>query len=103
MNIDINTIFNMLLTAAVGYIQWSFRDRDAKKEERIKGVEIDVKTVCDKVASNETKYYKDFVTREQHDMDINAVMKKLDETNGILREMYKDIGTLIGRNQSNGK
>ncbi len=103
MNIDINTIFNLILTAAISYIAWSFKDRDAKKEKRIDCVENDVKAVKQDVSDKETKYYKDFVTKEQHDMDINAIIKKLDGMNDIMREVYKDIGTLIGRNQRDGK
>lgn len=102
MSMDINTIFNMILTAAIGYIQWSFRDRDAKKEKRIDGVEDDLKSVREKVSKNDTKYYREFVTREQHDMDINAIMKKLDEINVNITTLNRDIGTLIGRNQHHG-
>ena len=103
MTIDINTIFNFLLTAAIGYITWSFKDRDAKKEKRIDCVENEIKIVKQDVSEKETKYYKDFVTKEQHDMDINAILNKLDGMNNIMREVYKDIGTLIGRNQRDGK
>ncbi len=103
MNIDINTIINLILTAVVGYISWTFKERDAKKETRIQDVEKDVKDVRKEVSQNDTKYYREFVTKEQHDMDINAVMKKLDEINASITSLNRDIGTLIGRNQTNGK
>lgn len=103
MTIDPNTIFNLVLSAVLGYLTWTFRDRDTKKEKRICSVEDDVKNVRQEVATKETKYYKDFVTKEQHDMDINAILKKLDDLNDVTREIYKDIGTLIGRNQRDGK
>ncbi len=103
LTIDINTIFNLILSAAMGYIAWSFKDRDAKKEKRIECVENDVKTVKQNVSDRETKYYKDFVTKEQHDMDINAVLHKLDDLNDVSRKIYMDIGKLIGRSEKDGK
>lgn len=103
MTIDPNTIFNLVLSTVLGYLAWTFRDRDAKKDKRIDCVEKDIKDVRKEVSDKETKYYKEFVTKEQHDMDINAILKKLDNLNDITREIYKDIGTLIGRSQKDGK
>lgn len=109
MSININLIaviawvLNLVFYALMGYIAWSYKDRDAKKEKRLECVESDVKNIRQEVADKETRYYKDFVTREQHDMDINAILQKLDNINDITREIYKDIGTLIGRAQKDGK
>lgn len=124
MNIDVNTVFNFVLTALLGYISWSFKERDAQKDKRIQTVETDMKEVrkvVDKdlkeirvdltdaekemrgeLSEAEKKIYRDFVTKEQHDMDINALTKKLDEMNIVLREIYKDIGKLIGRERTDG-
>ena len=103
MNIDINTIVNIVLTAVVGYISWSFKERDGKKETRINSVEKSLRKLDYKVSENDTKYYRDFVTKEEHDMDVNAILKKLDEINAGILRVNREIGILIGRGERNGQ
>ncbi len=100
MNIDLNIIINAVLALIVGYISWTFKDRDEKKEARIKFVEEKIEGLNDKVSQNDTKYYQEFITREQHDMDINSILKKIDELNISIRNLTRDIGILIGRGES---
>lgn len=97
MSIDLNTIISLILTVIVSYIGYTFKDRDSKKDERIKCVESEVKCVKETVSKNDTKYYRDFITKEQHDMDINSVLKKLDEINSGITLLNRDVGTLIGK------
>ena len=99
---DFNTIFNIIITTILGYITWTFKEKETRTENRFKGIESDQKDMQKEVSNIEKKFYKDFVTREQHDIDINALMKKMDENNRILLEVYKDIGKLIGREKLNG-
>lgn len=99
---DFNTIFNIVVTAILGYITWTFKEKDTRTESRFKGIETQQKETNKEINDIEKKFYRDFVTREQHDMDINALMKKMDENNRILLEVYKDIGKLIGREKLNG-
>lgn len=94
---DFNTVFNIIVTAILGYITWTFQEKEKRTEDRFKCIEKEQKDQKKETNDMEKKFYRDFVTREQHDMDINALMKKMDENNRILMEVYKDIGKLIGR------
>lgn len=56
-----------------------------------------IETLMEKQNKNQKDLYKEFVTKEDHYRDINALEQKIDNIKDILMEMKNDIGKLIGK------
>ena len=91
IGINFNTIFQLIITTAVGFIGWSLKELYNKSEKRQDATEKDLKELKCIVNENIKDMLKAFVTK-----DINAIEKKVDDIKDILLDMNEDIGRLTG-------
>lgn len=96
MGLDFNTIFQIIITAAVGFIGWSAKEFYNKFEKRQDAAERDIKEIKQVVNENNKEMFKTFVTRDDHYRDLNALESKIDGIKDILLDMKEDIGKLTG-------
>ena len=96
IGINFNTIFQLIITTAVGFIGWSLKELYNKSEKRQDATEKDLKELKCIVNENIKDMLKAFVTKDDHYRDINAIEKKVDDIKDILLDMKEDIGRLTG-------
>lgn len=96
IGINFNTIFQFIISAAVGFIGWSLKELYNKSEKRQDAAEKDIKEVKQAVHENNKEMFKTFVTRDDHYRDLNALESKIDGIKDILLDMKEDIGKLTG-------
>ncbi len=97
---DFAAIYNVLMTVAIGFIGWSLKELYNKSEKRHDEADTAIKELS-KTVNEEFKDVRDkFVTRDQHDHDINAVEQKIDNIRDILLEIKEDIGRLTGKGET---
>ena len=96
IGISFNTIFQLIITGAVGFIGWSLKELYNKSERRQDAAEKNLKELMDAVNANNREMFKVFVTKDDHYRDINGIEKKIDGIKDILLDMKEDIGKLTG-------
>lgn len=96
MGISINTILQLLLTVAVGYIGWSSKELYNKGEKRQETAEKNIKSLEQTINENSKEMLKCFVTKDDHYRDLNALENKIDNIKDILLDVKEDIGKLTG-------
>lgn len=99
---DAASIYDVLMTVAVGLIGWSLKELYSKNEKRQQENKIAIEALEEKANKNQKELYKEFVTKEDHYRDINAIEQKIDNIKDILMEIKKDIGTLTGKTGKEG-
>lgn len=103
MTIDLNTIFNAILATVLGYISYTFQTREKSHLEKHKEVDEKIENIKKDNATSTEKLYKEFVTRDEHCRDINAIEKKIDDIYNLMLGVKGDIGVLIGKGEKNGQ
>lgn len=95
---DFASIYNGLITIAVGFIGWSLKELYGQIREQ--GVQITKRMdeVEAKVSHIERTSAENYITRREHDRDINAIMQKFDSMMEILMVIKEDVGYLNGKN-----
>lgn len=93
---DFSSIFNIVVTIAIGYISWSLKKFYETSEKRHEKNEARVEELEEKVNDNQKELYRLFITRDEHYRDINALESKIDYIKDILLEIQKEIGKLTG-------
>lgn len=96
VGINFNTLFQLALTTAVGFIGWSLKEFYSKVEKRQEAAEEEVKKLQKAVNDNSKEMFVTFVTKDDHYRDLNALEKKIDGIKDILLDMKEDIGKLTG-------
>lgn len=94
---DFASIYNMLMTVALGFISWSLKELYSKNEKRQSENKIAIEELGERVQKQQKDLYQNFVMKEDHYRDINALEKKIDNIKDILLDIKKDIGELHGR------
>lgn len=90
-------LYSVLITIVVGIISWCLKTLYDKSEKRQQENKQAIETLMEKQNKNQKDLYKEFVTKEDHYRDINALEQKIDNIKDILMEMKNDIGKLIGK------
>ena len=88
-SLDFNVFFNLLMTGAIGYICYSLKERETRNEKRHEKHESAIKDIKQDLDRN-------FVTKDEHYRNINALDKKIDDIKSILMTIKEDIGKLVG-------
>lgn len=96
VGISFNTIFQFLLTLAMGFITWSLKELYNKIEKRQEAAETELKEIKQALNKNDKEMFKTFVLKDDHYRDINALEKKIDGIKDILLDMKEDLGKLTG-------
>lgn len=94
---DFASIYNMLMTVALGFISWSLKELYSKNEKRQSENKVAIEELGERVSKQQKDLYQNFVMKEDHYRDINALEKKIDNIKDILLDIKKDIGELHGR------
>lgn len=94
---DFASIYNMLMTVALGFISWSLKELYSKNEKRQSENKVAIEELGERVQKQQKDLYQNFVMKEDHYRDINALEKKIDNIKDILLDIKKDIGELHGR------
>lgn len=93
---DFNTFFNLLITGVISFIAYTQKEKDARNEKRHDKSEQAIKEIKEDMDRN-------FITRDEHNRDVNSLEKKIDDIRDILMDIKHDTGKLIGeRNAKNG-
>lgn len=95
-SISFNVVFNLLLTAAIGYISWSLKETYGRFERSNEKIERRIVKLEVKVDDNHKESLKTFITKDEHYRDLNALENKIDNIKDILMDIQKAIGTLTG-------
>ncbi len=99
---ELTSIYDVLMTVALGFITWSLKELYGKSEKGQQENKAAIESLEEKVNRHQKELYKEFVTKEDHYRDINAIEQKIDSIKDILMEMKKDIGTLTGKTGREG-
>lgn len=94
---DFASIYNMLMTVVLGFISWSLKELYSKNEKRQSENKVAIEELGERVQKQQKDLYQNFVMKEDHYRDINALEKKIDNIKDILLDIKKDIGELHGR------
>ncbi|HBB28151.1 MAG TPA: hypothetical protein DC000_02690 [Clostridiales bacterium] len=86
---DFNAFFNVLMTGAIAFITYTFKDNKKTNDKKHDKHEAAIKEIKDDLNRN-------FVTKEEHYRDINSLDKKIDDIKDILMGIKQDIGKLTG-------
>lgn len=119
--VEVSVIYNLIMTVAIGLIGWSLRElyssSGKRQEEAEKAIEEldhalnesvkDLSHAINDNAKELTRFISEeikeinrsFVTKDQHDSDINGVERKIDGMMDILLQIKADIGKLTGKDE----
>ena len=119
--VELSVIYNLIMTVAIGLIGWSLRElynsSGKRQDEAEKAIEEldhalnesvkDLNHVINDNAKELTRFISEeikeinrrFVTKDQHDSDINGVERKIDGMMDILLQIKEDIGKLTGKDE----
>ena len=97
---ELTSIYDVLMTVALGFITWSLKELYGKSEKGQQENKAAIESLEEKVNRHQKELYKEFVTKEDHYRDI--IEQKIDSIKDILMEMKKDIGTLTGKTGREG-
>lgn len=97
MGMEFADLYNVLMTVAIGIITWCLKELYDKNEKRQQENKAAIEALEEKTNKNQKELYREFVTKEDHYRDINALEQKIDNIKDILLEMKNDIGKLIGK------
>lgn len=97
---DFAAIYNMLMTVAVGFIAWSLRELYSKSEKRHDAADESISKLEEKINDQQQNLYREFVTKDDHYRDINALEAKIDNIKDILMDIKEDIGQLTGKGEA---
>lgn len=95
-SISFNVIFNLVITAAIGYISWSLKETYGRFEKSQEKIEKKINNLENQVNENHKEQFKTFITKDEHYRDLNALENKIDNIKDILMDIQKSIGTLTG-------
>ena len=101
-SMELSGIYDLLLTVALGIVTWCLKELYGKNEKRQQENKASIEKMEDTMNKHQKEMYKEFVTKEDHYRDINAIEQKIDGIKDILLEMKKDIGTLTGKTGREG-
>lgn len=96
---DFAAIYNIVMTVAIGFIGWSLRELYSKSEKRQDDADEGIEKLGESLGDLQQKLYRDFVTKDDHYRDINALEKKIDNIKDILMGIKEDIGQLTGKGE----
>lgn len=96
---DFAAIYNIVMTVAIGFIGWSLRELYSKSEKRQDDADEGIEKLNESLGEWQQKLYRDFVTKDDHYRDINALEKKIDNIKDILMGIKEDIGQLTGKGE----
>ena len=96
---DFAAIYNMLMTVALGFIAWSLKELYAKSEKRHDAADESISKLEEKINDQQQNLYREFVTKDDHYRDINALEAKIDNIKDILMDIKEDIGQLTGKGE----
>lgn len=99
---ELSGIYDLLMTVAMGIVAWCVKELYGKNEKRQQENKASIEKMEDNMNKHQKEMYKEFVTKEDHYRDINAIEQKIDGIKDILLEMKKDIGTLTGKTGREG-
>lgn len=97
---DFAAIYNMLMTVAIGFIGWSLKELYSKSEKRHDAADDSIGKLEERINDQQQNLYKEFVTKDDHYRDINALEKKIDNIKDILMDIKEDIGQLTGKGEA---
>lgn len=97
-----SSIYDLLMTVAMGIVAWCLKEIYGKSEKQQQENKTSIEKMEDNMNKHQKEMYKEFVTKEDHYRDINAIEQKIDGIKDILLEMKKDIGTLTGKAEREG-
>lgn len=102
MTIDLNTIFNAILATVLGYISYTYQTKEKTHLQQHQEIDKKIEGIKQDSAASTEKLYKEFVTRDEHCRDMNAIEKKFDDIYNLMLGIKGDIGVLIGKGDKNG-
>lgn len=100
IQMDFAAIYNMLMTVAIGFIGWSLKELYSKSEKRHDAADDSIGKLEERINDQQQNLYKEFVTKDDHYRDINALEKKIDNIKDILMDIKEDIGQLTGKGEA---
>lgn len=100
IGMDFAAIYNMLMTVAVGFIAWSLKELYSKSEKRHDAADESISKLEEKINDQQQNLYREFVTKDDHYRDINALEAKIDNIKDILMDIKEDIGQLTGKGEA---
>lgn len=99
---DLMSLYNVLTTVALGLLAWCLKELYKKNDRGQQENKEAIESLAEKTNKNQKELYREFVTKEDHYRDINALEQKIDNIKDILMEMKNDIGELLGRTGKEG-